>query len=509
MDPRVEKALTADVDQRGRLLLAIDENQWYEYKGSRVDQKVVARALVAFANAEGGVLVIGLDDTDGVEGIDGVSADNQTDWRSAASLRVVPPIRVETDEVECVNADGKPDRLLVIRVPASEHVHNASDGEVYVRSGGQNLRLDFEQRRALVEERSGFLFEETPAAGDLSELIDPELVRGYAAAAGFSGAPAVEPGTDGPAGTSQLEISVTGETAGGAADVRRTLSTRRLLTSDGRATTAAVLLFGRDPQAALPHARIRVTKYRGVVRGTGAGQQLDRDEQFEGPLPRQIEAASKMVDEVLPRRTALGDDGLFGPVPIVPSEAWREGIVNAVVHRAYGMAGAYVRVSVFDDRIMIENPGPFLAKWSGADPRELMPRPRNPKIARVCAELSIGEDLGEGVSRIFSAMSQAGLWAPYYEWPQDWTRLTLWGWSGDVAAERGLKPHARRLLTLLRAEESLSTGDLVKLGEMSRTTTLSHLGDLRDAGLVVWEGKSPRDPRAYWRVSGPNGRKRL
>lgn len=477
-------ALEADVAERGQRLLAIGENQWYDRKSSRVSAGTVARALTAFANAEGGVLVIGL--RDGVEGIDSVSPKRQTAWRAAAVDLVRPAVRYEIREVDCVNDDGEPDRLMVIEIDASSMVHATGQDEVVLRTGGQSRTLTFAERQTLFHQKSPSVFEATSIDAAV-DSVDSALLREFAAAAGFPCASAVL--TD--------------------ADVLDVLSARSLLDSDGRLNIAGVLLFARRPEAFLVQAQIRMTKYRGRVRGTGADQQIERDERFEGPLATQIAAASEMVDEVLPRRRALGSAGLFGPTPVVPEAAWREGIVNAAVHRSYADYGDYVRVDVFDDRIEIRNPGQFPGKWSGVDPGELRSYARNPRIARVCSDMSVGQDRGEGVRRMFDVMGKAGLPPPHYEQPVEMTRLTLWSDTADVPAESGLKPLTRRLLGFLRAEGVLSTGDVAALAGVSRPTAATHLRVLREAELVEWVGRSSTDPRAYWRVRGGDWKRLL
>ncbi len=70
-----------------------------------------------------------------------------------------------------------------------------------------------------------------------------------------------------------------------------------------------------------------------------------------------------LVDEWQPCRRALGASGRFEALPLVPTDAWLEAVVNAVVHRSYSMSGDHIRVDVFDDRIEVESPGAFPGSW--------------------------------------------------------------------------------------------------------------------------------------------------
>ncbi len=112
----------------------------------------------------------------------------------------------------------------------------------------------------------------------------------------------------------------------------------------------------------------------------------------------------RQTAELAPSRRALGADGRFGDVALVPEDAWLEGLVNAVIHRSYSLGGDHIRVELFDDRIEIESPGRFPGIVALADPREAPRFARNPRIARVCSDLSFDQELGEGIRRIFEEM---------------------------------------------------------------------------------------------------------
>jgi ATP-dependent DNA helicase RecG len=73
--------------------------------------------------------------------------------------------------------------------------------------------------------------------------------------------------------------------------------------------------------------------------------------------------AQKAISEHQPRRRALSGTGRFENVPLVPEDAWLEGVVNAAVHRSYSLAGDHIRVEIFDDRMEIESPGRSPASW--------------------------------------------------------------------------------------------------------------------------------------------------
>ena len=189
---------------------------------------------------------------------------------------------------------------------------------------------------------------------------------------------------------------------------------RNLLTRSGEITNAAYLVFGQRPQDVFPQAYVRVIRYLSAERGTGARFALEEgaDRRVEGPIPRCVVDATAIIDELLPRRRHLASSGRFEATPIVPRDAWLEGLVNALIHRSYSMAGDHIRVEIFPNRIEIESPGRFPGLPGPARPSQITRFARNPRIARVCADLRIGQELGEGIKRIFDEMRFAGLLNP-------------------------------------------------------------------------------------------------
>jgi ATP-dependent DNA helicase RecG len=287
----------------------------------------------------------------------------------------------------------------------------------------------------------------------------------------------------------------------GASDLMRLLQVRGLAVDD-KLTNAGALLFGASPQAVLPEAYVRVLRYRGRERGAGERQQLIDDIRIEGAIPEQLLNAQAQIRELQPVRQALQvDTGRFGPVPLVPEEAWLEGLVNAVVHRSYSLAGDHIRVEIFDDRIEIWSPGRFLGLVDLSDPSNVTRFARNPRIARVCADLRFGQELGEGIRRMFEEMRTAGLGDPVYRQASGGVQLTLLGEPVDRALDARLSDRGRTIMTLLRQGGRLSTGEIAEAVGGSRPTVQRELRELRNAGAISWVGKSARDPRAYWVIA--------
>ena len=218
-----------------------------------------------------------------------------------------------------------------------------------------------------------------------------------------------------------------------------------------------------------------------------------------GLSERQIEG----TDDSAKKINALRRDGTFGPVDVIPRDAWLEAVVNAVVHRSYSMAGDHIRVSIFPHCIEVSSPGRFPGPGDPSRPLEIARYARNPRIARVCADLGITQELGEGIRRMVEDMRQAGLADPRYRQTSTSVVVRLdavSALSSDIAAR--MPPGALEIISLLRSTGPLSTGEIASGMGAARPTVLRWLKKLRGEGLVEWSGQSPRDPRATWFVPG-------
>jgi ATP-dependent DNA helicase RecG len=126
------------------------------------------------------------------------------------------------------------------------------------------------------------------------------------------------------------------------------------------------------------------------------------DIRCEGPIAAVIDQAEAAVERLEPHRRVLGSDGCFVAIGLIPKDAWLEGIVNGVVHRSYSQDSDHIRVEIFEDRIEIESPGRFPGLTRIADfPDNVTRFARNPRIARASADLRFGQELGQGIRRIY------------------------------------------------------------------------------------------------------------
>lgn len=464
----VEQALERPPDAVGRALLELREGQWFDRKSVRIKPQRLAETLVGMGNAEGGTIVVGLTDTE-VEGVDN-EPDRLNELRQAHMQHTVPPVRTGARLVACRNHAGRADHLLVLDVRSGEAVHATGSDVCFLRVRDETRKLTFQQRQELQYDKGFAQFDSTPVRDVTVDDLDRGLLLHHAQTLGL----------DSP---------------------DRVINARGITDRNGAVTTGGYLLFGDNPQDLLPEAYVRVLRYEGVERGSGARQGLMHDEACFGPIPHQIECATAAIDRFAPSRRQLGAEGRFERSSLIPRDAWLEGLVNAVVHRSYSLGGDHIRVEIFDNRIEIESPGRFPGIVSLDDPRDLPRFARNPRIARVAADLNYGQELGEGIRRMFDEMRLAGYGEPVYRQTQASVRLTLTATlvAPDVATS--LPTRSREAMEYIRDAGGLSTGDVAERLGMSKPAAATRLHALRDAGYIEWVGKSQRDPRAFWRLA--------
>jgi ATP-dependent DNA helicase RecG len=469
----VDAALARPQHEVGGALLGVREDQWFERKGAQIAAKDLAPVLVAFANAEGGTIVVGLGDGR-VQGLN-AAAGKLNAYRQAPIDHTTPAVRASFAQVSCVNEKGETDTLLVIRVDPGERVHELQNSECYLRVGDESRKLTFSQRQELEFDKGQSVYDGQPAAGVSLSHLDGHLLSQYKKRIGAS------------------------------SNIKGVLQARSLLTLSEEVTNAGYLLFGSHPQILYPQAYVRILRFLGTERGTGNRLGLDEggDIRVEGPLPRIVQEASRVIENLIPKRRSLRGTGTFEAVPIVPKDAWLEGLVNAVIHRSYSLTGDHIRVEIYTNRVEIESPGRFPGLANPANPLEISRFARNPRIARVCADLRIGQELGEGIRRIFDEMRRVGLTDPVYKQSSGSVKLTLAALPRlDRRVAARLPRGSQRVLDTMRgAETPLGTGQLAELLDLSRPAILTRLRALERERLVKWVGKSQKDPRAVWVLS--------
>ncbi len=182
----------------------------------------------------------------------------------------------------------------------------------------------------------------------------------------------------------------------------------------------------------------------------------------------------------------------------LPPVAVREAVINAVVHSDYSQHGTPIRVSIFDDRLEVENPGLLPFGLTVDDLRLGVSKLRNRVIGRVFHELGLIEQWGSGIQRMMAACREAGLAPPILEEIGTHFRVTIL--TTSIGAPSVDKTD-QTILDALVAGNGLSTQEIATVIGLTARATRSRLLKLVEHGLVREIGTSPQDPkRRYFRA---------
>jgi predicted HTH transcriptional regulator len=445
-------------------LLRQPEGKTLEYKRDLSSPTPALRTLVAFANAAGGRLVLGVED--GARTVVGVTEPLALEERianlvaDAIEPRLLPEIEV---------LPWRSTHVLVVTVhPSALRPHHlVAEGPTrgtYVRLGSTNRQADAALVAELGRRPGAGGFDEEPLPDLGAEAIDVE-----AAARSFAASRTLRP--------RDLE----------------TLGLVRRVQGRLVPTVGGMVLFGRERLVHVPDAYQQVGRFAGTARV----DLVDRADLTDYPVDA-IEQAVRFVE----RNTRLGMSvGRVRrtDVPTVPPAALREALVNAVVHADYAQRGAPIRVAVFDDRVEVENPGVLLPGLTIPDLHDGVSRVRNRVLARVFKELGLVEQWGTGVRRMVAACVEAGLPEPAFAELGLRFRVTI---RTDPSAAPSLDDVDERIVAFLGYDAGRSTAAIAAHVGLSTRAVQHRLASLSERGLVVVLGSGPRDPRRRWFAVG-------
>lgn len=368
-------------------VLAFDEMQIFDRKSINIEPKALAVTIVAFANADGGIVAIGISDkTRRVEGTD-YNLQQLNELLRVPYDFCEPTVQAAIEKVPCIDNKGRDNHVILMHIEPSPHVHANQADEVYLRVGDKSKKLDFGDRLQLTYDKGERFFEDKPVPEAGMDDLDMEFVGEYTKKIGYRKT----------AREYLLENKGFVKQRGGKMQV----------------STAAVLLFGRKPQDFFPCARVRFIRYDGIEEKYGTEMNVVKDVVFEGNILKMIMDSIAYLDTQVKEKTYLGKDGLFVTEEEYPKFVRQEIIVNAVTHRAYSISGTDIQIKMFDDHIVVESPGklPGLVR---ADNIRHTHFSRNPKIAGFLRAFNFVKEYGEGVDRMCLEMEAKGLHGPQY-----------------------------------------------------------------------------------------------
>jgi ATP-dependent DNA helicase RecG len=383
-------------------LLAASESHMLDFKRIGSKHGRLLETICAFANSDGGLVVIGIGDAKELKpgekpaqrlwGVE-ENAEAFDDLRRQMLQRFTPAItKLHWIRVPCTLRDGKTGHVVVLRVEKSEQVHSIVGNGTWTRMDASNRELSATEIADLAYQRGVKSAETLPMPVAL-DLLNTDAWRSYCITRGLG----------------DMDLAVRLPKLGLALPVDGVL----------QPLLAALLLFADEPGSLLAgqgmRADIRVFHYKGraVLPGEVPNLLLPV-KTIDGPAVEQIAKAQAYVLERLAVGLTMEGSG-FKTRYRYPERVIKEAITNAVVHRDYRW-NRDIHVRIFDDRVEVENPGRLPGNLTPATIEKARSVPRNSLLARHLREFPNppNVDAGEGVPMMFAQMSAATLYEPLY-----------------------------------------------------------------------------------------------
>lgn len=365
------------------------EDSYTEFKEETAHSDDLAAAIAAFANTDGGRLILGVAQD---KQITGVTAPDRLMQRvdQICYNNIEPPLICFQEKVAAAGQT-----VLVVRVPKGpERPYRTNRGVYYIRTASGRRQASREELLRLYQATFDLFPDELPVAGTtLADLDRPYFEAAFQA---FYGTTVDEAGLPLPQLLRNLKLM-----------------------KDGELTLAGVVLFGRRPQALLPFAKVTAVRFQGTEMGE---RFLDRKD-IEGALEQQVSGTEAFLKVHL---LVSGEIQGFHrhDEPEIPPFVLREAVVNAIAHRDYTIRGQ-IRLFVFDDRVEIINPGRLPNTVTLDNIRLGIHVERNPVIVTFLTKLGLMSQIGTGIPRMIRMMREHDLPPPDFQIVDDQFRVTL------------------------------------------------------------------------------------
>ncbi|HYT10023.1 MAG TPA: ATP-binding protein [Mycobacteriales bacterium] len=437
--------------------LAARESDQIELK-TGVGLSPLQEALVAFSNASGGTVFVGVTNEREVVGR---RLDQATEDRIHEAARVAHGVgRYRIREI----AVGDHPIVAVSVHRREDGFAQTSDGRLLVRRGGHNVALIGHEAWDFMSHRALRRFERSESGVPLSGA-DPDLLEELC---GIYGWAADDPRT-----------------------VER-LRERGLVTGSGILTIAGVL-FLTDPAQSLGLGKAVVD----VRRYPDDGPDYDRRVSGRGPLQRQVRWVTQFIIEELGSDLVVA--GLYRyELAKLPEVVVREALANAVAHRSYELDRTAIVVELRPDKVVVTSPGRLPEPVTVETLRQAQAA-RNPIVIDILRRFGLTEDAGRGVDVMEDTMQQELLDPPRFSEAANSVRVELplrgpitpreRGWIADLERRGQLRITDRLLLIYAARGERLTNGRAREILGADTLTARHALQRLRDSRLLEQHGE--------------------
>ncbi len=418
------------------------ESQNMEFKANWRDEYL--KVICAFANADGGKLIIGVDDRGKVVAMGNVKKLlEDVPNKIKDILGIIPKVITESKK-------GKDTLIIEVKpsyAPISYH------GRYFVRSGSTIQELKGKELTKFLISKSDRDWDEYAEEKTSIDDIDIKTVERFKEIA-IKRLPFITEEKD-----------------------NLKLLQKLNLFENGKLKRAAILLFGKKPKRFYTSAFIKVGKFL-------TDTDIVASDDIEGNLFEQVEK----VIELLRAKYLVSEirfEGIYRKEELeYPEEALREAIINAVIHRDY--IGAHTQLKIYPDKLILWNEGTLPKDIKIADLKKSHPsRPRNELLADVFFKAGLIETWGRGTIKITNECTKAGL--PEPEFKEEFGGFSIYFYK-DIFTEENLRKmglNERQVRSVLYVKEKgkITNKEYQKLFELKKRQATDDLKAIEKKGL--------------------------
>jgi len=353
-------------------IISTGETSKVQFKEALPNAESMSREMVAMANSEGGVILLGIKDKAGtVTGLTPQQIEHADRKLAEFADNLKPPIYIITEVVKIKDDSGSKNVLIVHINDGINKPYKTAQGEIYVKQGSnKRLLTDNSEILRLFQSSRNLLADEMEVYETSIDDIDEKVFSDYFKKE-FE--------------KSYQEKGLTFEQA---------LKAKKVLRNN-RLTLAGLLFFGKEPQFIKPAFTIKAVSYFG--NDISGNQYRNKPKDFTGTIP---ELFKKGMDFLKSNLSFIQSGESFNsPGKLeVSSIALEELLQNALVHRDY-FKNAPIRLFIFDDRIEIISPGKLPNNLTVEEIKFGNPVIRNNQIVSFSIHTLPFSGLGSGIKR--------------------------------------------------------------------------------------------------------------
>lgn len=360
-------------------LLNQGENTSVEFKLKEAHPDSIAKEIVAFANTQGGTILLGVDDTGNIIGID--DSKNWEEWiANITRNNVIPSIRAGYNEIQI-----KEKRIGMIEVPKGvDKPYQTTRNFYFIRIGSTSRTATQGELMRMFQHAGMFHYDMVPVEKTSIKDLNLTMISSY---------------------FQRYNININEED-----DLETLLKNTDILTLEGNTTVAGLLVFGIHPQKYLMNASISYAHFTGIDEG---GELIDR-QVIEGTLDFQIDTALTVILHNIKEPSTIEKAKRVVTSKMYPEKVFRELLVNACIHRNYAINGSRIRIRQFSDRLEFVSPGRLPNTVTIEKLKNGVSYAVNPVILKFMENLRYIDKLGRGIPMVCIEAKKLGL-TPLFE----------------------------------------------------------------------------------------------